>query len=141
MTEKVYLAIIDKDLKIRKLKKYPLAESGQQILVKSGGGGHFMPTITNTSYLEFPYRALTSPWKLSFRRIYFATNLSKDCIDFKSGNVPLPSIEQLEESVKISLVSQMGKDRKEGPQWYHWAIIFPSILTFLIVLTTSGVIR
>jgi len=141
MTEKLFLAIIDKDLKIRSIKKYPISKNGQQIKVKSGGEGHFMPTITNTSYLEFPYRAITSPWKKSFRRVYFAVNLATECIDFKTGDVPLPSVEQLEEAVRISLVGKLGKDREEGPQWYHWAMIFPSILTFLIVLTTSGVLR
>ena len=116
MTEtKVFLATIDKDLKIRTLKKYPISKSGSQIHVKSGGDGHFMPQITNTSYLEFPYRAITSFWKTSYRRIYFAMNKATQCVDFESGDVFLPSEEELNKALGATMLAQIGKEKPETP--------------------------
>lgn len=125
---KVFLAIIDKDLKIRTLKKYPLSKNGQQIHVISGGENHFMPVITNTSYLEFPYRSITSFWKKSYRRTYFAMNKAKQCIDFESGNVSLPSPEEMKKAIGATLLGQLGKDKTETPLiWYIILLVLLAI--------------
>ena len=137
---KVNLAIIDKDLKIRTLKKYSLSKNGQQINVTSGGENHFMPEISNTSYLEFPYRAITSLWKVSFKRIYFAMNKAKKCVDFESGDVSLPSPEQMEEAMGATMLGMIGKD-KSDMTWWNWAVLVFSFLSFIILINMSGLLR
>lgn len=129
MTEtKVFLAIIDKDLKIRTLKKYPLSKNGQQIHVISGGEAHFMPVITNTSYLEFPYRSITSIWKISYRRIYFAMNKAKQCIDFESGEVSLPSPEEMKKAIAATLLGKLNVEKTETPIiWYIILLVLLAI--------------
>lgn len=138
---KVNLAIIDMDLKIRAIKKYPLSVNGQKINVKSAGEGYFMPAIKNTSYLEFP------GWKRFFlfgprthKRIYFAMNKAKACIDFESGDVPLPSPEEMKRALGATMLSQIGKE-KQDMTWWNWAVLVFSFLSFLILLATSGVIN
>ena len=135
---KVNLAIIDDDLKIRTFKKYPLSKNCKQIVVISGGEGHFVPKISNTSYIEFPYRAITSPWKVSFRRIYFAVNKAKACIDFKTGDIPLPSLEQLEAALASTMLGKIGMDKPVIP-WQLWATMIISGLTLLLIANISGV--
>jgi len=138
---KVNLAIIDMDLKIRTVKPYPLSTNGRQINVISGGEGHFMPLITNTSYIEFP------SWKRFFffgtrqyKRVYFAMNKSKKCIDFESGDVSLPSPEQMKEAMASTMLGQIGKD-KADMIWWHWAVLVFSFASFLLLLNISGVFR
>ena len=129
MTEtKVFLAIIDKDLKIRTLKKYPLSKNGQQIHVISGGEAHFMPVITNTSDLEFPYRSITSIWKIFYRRIYFAMNKAKQCIDFESGEVSLPSPEEMKKAIAATLLGKLNVEKTETPIiWYIILLVLLAI--------------
>jgi len=140
--ENVFLAIIDKDLKIRTLKKYPLSKNGQQIHVVSGGEGHFMPQISNTSYLEVPLGAkkFILFGVRAFRRVYFAMNKATKCIDFASGDVALPSPEELKKAIGSTMLGQIGKDKVEVT-WRDWAILILSFLTFLIVLNMSGMLR
>lgn len=137
---KVNLAIIDKDLKIRTLKKYPLSANGRQITIKSGGEAHFMPEISNTSYLEFPHRAITSPWKVSFKRIYFVMNMAKKCVDFASGDVSLPSVEEMKKALGSTMLGQIGVDSPDLT-WWNWAVLVFSFLSFLLLLNVSGVFR
>jgi hypothetical protein len=123
MQKKILLATIDTDLKIRTLKNYPLSANGRQIHVVSGGEAHFMPLISNTSYLEFPYRAMTSPWKTSYRRIYFAMNKAKKCVDFQSGEVPLPSPEEMKKALASTMLAKIGKPEAPFPVWVLYLIL------------------
>jgi len=138
---KVFLAIIDMDLKIRTLKQHPLSTNGRQINVYSGGEGHFMPVITNTSYIEFP------SWKRFFlfgprqyKRVYFAMNKAKKCIDFESGEISLPSAEQMKAAMAATMLGQIGKD-KADMIWWHWAVLIFTFLSFMLLLNVSGVLR
>ena len=137
---KVNVAIIDKDLKIRTLKKYPLSANGRQIRIGSGGEGHFMPVISNTSYLEFPYRAITRPWKISFKRIYFTMNRAKNCVDFASGDVSMPSPEEMKKALASTMLGQIGVDSPDMT-WWNWAVLVFTFLSFLLLLNVSGVFR
>jgi hypothetical protein len=138
---KVNLAIIDKDLKIRTLKRYPLSSNGRQIDVIHGGEGNFMPIITNTSYIEFP------SWKRYYlfgerthKRIYFAMNKAKKCIDFASGDVSMPSPEEMKKAIASTMLGQIGKE-KTDMTWWNWAVLIFSFFSFLILIITSGVLR
>ena len=82
-----------------------------------------MPLITNTSYLEFPYRALSSFWKKSYRRTYFAMNKAKQCIDFESGDVSLPSPEEMKKAIAGTLLHRLGQDKDAIPVWLIYVIL------------------
>ena len=128
---KVNLAIIDTDLMIRSLRQYPLSSNGRQIHVISGGENHFMPAISNTSYLEFPTkRKYLLFGARTYKKIYFAMNKAKKCVDFKSGDVSLPSPEELKKAIGATMLNQIGKDKQETPmiQWLTLAGIVFSIL-------------
>ncbi|GAH42662.1 unnamed protein product [marine sediment metagenome] len=127
MTNKVKLAIFDKDQKARTVKHYPVSDNGDQIKVKSGGEGHFMPHFGNESFIEFPYRALSSPWKISWDRIYFVKKGGKKCVDFKSGIVYGPNPEDMKKAVSASLLDKLGKDEPPFPAWIIYLILLAVI--------------
>jgi hypothetical protein len=138
---KLNLATIDLDLKIREIKRYPLSANGRHIEVCNGGEGHFMPLISNTSYIEFP------SWKRYYlfgerthKRVYFAMNKAKKCIDFASGEVDLPSLELMKQAMATTMLGQIGKE-KQDMTWRDWAVLILTLLTFLMVINMSGVLR
>jgi len=138
---KVNLAIVDTDLKVRTLKRYPLSGNGRQIDVVHGGENNFMPVITNTSYIEFPsYKRYYLFGERTHKRIYFAMNKAKKCIDFASGEVSLPSPEQMKTAIASTMLGQIGKD-KPDVTWRDWAILIFSFLTFMLVVNMSGLLR
>lgn len=83
MTKKVRLAVFDRDLKAREFGDFELTGDGSKISVRKGGKRNFNPTLDNDSFIELPYRSMFSPWKVSWRRIYFARNGAKSCVRFR----------------------------------------------------------
>ena len=139
---KVNLATIDLDLKIRNIKRYPLSANGRHIEVVNGGENHFMPLISNTSYLEFPsWKRYYLLGERTYKRVYFAMNKAKNCIDFASGEVSIPSVEELKRANAILLATKIGQDTNKGTPWYVWFLLILLILSFLLQLQMSGVIR
>lgn len=138
MTRKVTLAIFDNDLRV-KLKKYELSEDGTKIKVKSGGEAHWMPSFDNDSFIEFPYRSLLSPWKTSWRRVYFVKKRGAKCVNFKADptTVSGPDPEQMKEAIGATLLKDLGKD-DNTVTWISWATLAVSVLILLVV---SGVLR
>jgi len=139
---KVKLATIDLDLKIRSIKRYPLSANGRHIEVCNGGENHFMPLISNTSYLHFP------SWKRYYlfgerthTQVYFAMNKAKKCIDFASGEVGIPSVEELKRANAILLATKIGQDTNKGTPWYVWFLLILVALSFFLQLQIAGVIR
>lgn len=135
MTRKVKLAIFDADLKTT-IKKYEISESGNHILVKSGGTEHFMPSFDHTSFLEFPVRYPWSFWKTSYERIYFARKLAKNCVNFKTEALAGPSPEFVKEMGMKVMLDRLNKQKQETV-WQMWLILAVSIITLLYV---TGVI-
>lgn len=134
MTNKVKLAIFDETLKIQ-LKKYPISDSGKQIKVVSGGENHFMPHFDNYSYLEFPKKFLR--WTIGHERVYFVQKGAKKCVDFKTGAVSGPDLEQLKQSIGSTLLDKLGQDEPPFPTW----VIYLILVTVLgIALKVFGVI-
>jgi hypothetical protein len=142
LSEKVNLAIIDKDLTVRSIKKYSLSTNGRQILVISGGENHFMPAITNTSYLKLPIGAkrFVLFGKKGLKQVYFAMNKAEECVDFASGHVSMPSPEEMKRAISSTMLGQIGKE-KTDMTWWNWAVLIFSFLSFLILIATSGVLR
>ena len=138
MARKVILAVFDNDLRV-KLKKYELSEDGTKIKVKSGGEGHWMPSFDNDSFIEFPYRALSSFWKISWRRVYFVKKRGANCVNFKTDptTVSGPDPEQAKEAIGATLLKELGKD-DNTVTWINWATLAVSVLVLLVV---SGVLR
>jgi len=67
-------------------------------------------------------------------------NKAKKCIDFQSGEVDIPSVEEMKKALGNTMLGQIGKE-KETMIWWHWAVLVFSFFTFLIVVATSGVLR
>ena len=142
MVEKVNVAIFGADLQISPVKQYEVDESGSKIRINpKGGKGHFMPAFTNTSYLDFPTsKKYLLFGKRSYRRIYFVRKMAKSCVDFHTPFVPLPDIKQVMDAAESEIVKNFGKENNDTP-WYVWPILAITVLSFLILLTTSGVLR
>jgi len=138
MVRKVTLAIFDNDLRV-KVKKYELSEDGTKIKVKSGGEAHWMPSFDNDSFIEFPYRSLLSPWKTSWRRVYFVKKKGAKCVNFKTDptTVSGPDPEQMKEAIGATLLKDLGKD-DNTVTWISYATLAVSVLILLVV---SGVLR
>jgi len=136
MARKVTLAIFDNDLRIKQ-GKYELSKDGTKIIVKSGGEAHWAPSFDNDSFLEFPYRALTSPWKLSYRRIYFVKKKGSECVNFTTGKVTGPSEEQLKEAIGAIAFKNLGKEDKETTLISYLTLG----IAFIILLSQLGVFR
>lgn len=136
--EKVRLAILDKDLKARTFKKFPLSSDGTKIDVVRAGSGYFMPKIDNDSFVEFPYRTLLSfpPFKRQFMRVYFATRGADACINFRTGEVPGPDPQQVLDAAKTELVKNFGKEKQEVPLPLYIILV----LVLLMFLKLFGVI-
>ena len=113
MTKKVKLAIIDKDLKARTFKSFPLTEDGTKIKVTESGKGYFMPEIDTDSYLELPSRSLFPPWRIKWNRIYFAIKSTKKCINFKTGDVPDPDPTLVLKAAGTTMLMNLGKEKQE----------------------------
>ena len=113
MSKKVKLAIIDKDLRARTFKNFPLSEDGTKIKVKSGGEGHFMPSFETDSYIELPSRSLFPPWRTKWNRIYFVNKGTSKCINFKTETVPAPDPSLVLEAAGTLMLMNLGKEKKE----------------------------
>jgi len=122
MTRKVITAIFDNDLRVE-LGKHEVSEDGTQIRIKSGGESHFMPSFDNDSFLEFPYRAITSFWKHSYRRMYIVKKKATACVNFKTGKVPGPNLEQLKQAIASTNLDKLGKQDPPFPAWIIYLIL------------------
>lgn len=121
MAKKVKLAIFDRDLKARTVKKYPISDNGEQIKVVSGGEGHFMPKFDNDSFIEMP--KMIGPFQVGWEKIYFARKLAKKCVNFKSPEVFGPDPEQLKKSIGSTLLDQLGQEKPAFPSWIIYLIL------------------
>ena len=134
MTKKLKLAILDGDNRARIVKKYPISDSGKQIKVIKGGEGHFMPAFDNESYIELPKRFLFL--NMGYERLYIAKKGAKKCVNFKTGYVSTPDIEQLKESVGATLLNKIGEKKEAFPAWIIYLIL---LMNFGIALKVFGV--
>jgi len=130
VTKKVTLAIVDKDLKARTVKQYPVSDSGEQIKVMSGGEAHFMPYFDNDSFIEFPRPRWMGG---GFKKVYFAKKGAKKCINFKTETVHGPDPEDMKRAVASSLLDKLGKEKQDFPSWLIYAILLLVIGTALKV--------
>ena len=115
MSKKVILAVFDKDLKARRYGKFPISKSGSKILVKTGGKRNFNPTFDNESFIEFPYRSLFSPWKTSYRKVYFVRNGAKACVNFQTETVLDPDPELVIKAAENAILESIGSEKTETP--------------------------
>ena len=113
MTKKVKLAIIDKDLRARIFKNFPLTEDGAKIKVVESGKGMFKPVIETDSYIELPSRSLFPPWRIKWNRIYFVNKGAAKCINFKTETVLEPDPSTVIEAAGTLMLMNLGKEKKE----------------------------
>lgn len=129
MARKITVAIFDNDL-ICSIKKYEIAEGGTKIRIISGGEGHFMPTFDNNSYLDFPTRKKYLLFgERVYRRIYIVKKKASACVDFSTGEVTGPDLEQLKRALAASNLDKLGKQEPPFPTW----------IIYLILLTVIGI--
>jgi len=142
MVEKVNVAIFGADYQVVPIKKYEVDESGSKIRINpKGGKGHFMPSFTNTSYLDIPtYPKYLFFGPMKYRRTYFVRKMASACVDFFTPFVPLPDVQQVMNAADSELIRNFGKEEKSIP-WQTWAAFIFSLLTFILMLNLSGVIR
>ena len=133
---KLNVAIFDNNQRC-KVGKYEVTSTGSKIDIKQGGKEHFKPYFDSESYLEFPYRALSSPWKISYKRMYFVRKLAKKCVNFGLDpiEVPLPDPQQVIDAANSELIKNFGKETKDTP-WVLWAILG---INLFILLSYMGV--
>ena len=135
MTKKVKLAIIDSDNIARTVGLYPISDDGTQIRVVSGGEGHWMPKFDNDSYIELPKKFLRI--QTGWTRLYIVKQKASACINFKTGDVPTPDMEQLKESVGATLLNRIGEKKDAFPAWLIYLIL---VIVLGIAAKVFGVI-
>jgi len=128
MSKKVRLAIIDKDLRARIFKKFPLTEDGAKIKVVESGKGMFKPEIETDSFIELPSRSILPPWRIKWNRIYFVNKGAAKCINFKTGKVLDPDPTLVQEAAATTMLMNLGKEKKET-----------DITTYLILAVLIGI--
>lgn len=128
MTKKVKLAIIDKDLKARIFKNFPLTEDGAKVKVVESGKGYFTPAIDTDSYIELPSRSLFPPWRIKWNRIYFVNKGAAKCINFKTEKVLDPDPSLVLQAAGTTMLMNLGKEKKET-----------DIIFYIILLVVIGV--
>lgn len=137
MTKKVNLAIFDRDLKAREFGKYPVTDDGTKIQVRKGGKRNFNPTFDNDSYIEFPYRSMLSFWKISWKRIYFAPNGAKACVNFRTLEVLDPDPSLVMEAAESEILRNIGKEKAEIPLVLYVilaVVIFVALRVFGVIV-------
>jgi len=141
MTEKIKLFIIDKDLRVREAGMYEVGDA-DKIRYKSGGTENWNPVIGETTYIE------KKGWKKwiffgprNWIREYYTIRKGAKCIDFQTGDIPTPNPESLKKANLSLLARDIGKDSDPSAPWQMWAAFIFSLLTFFLMLSTSGVLR
>ena len=141
MGKKVITAVFGNDLRVE-LKNYEISNNGNRISIVPEGAGYFMPEIGPTTFLDWPirkkYLLFGSP---VYKRVYFTIKKGSKCVDFLTGVVYGPDVEALKTSNLNLLATKIGKDTDQGVPWYVWVILIPSLLSFLMLLNMSGVLR
>lgn len=138
LPEKVKLAILDKDLKARTFKKFPITSDGTKIDVVNAGKGYFMPKFDNDSFIELPYRHPLSFWKQSWARVYVAVRGADACINFKTGEVPDYDPKQIVKAARAEVIKNYGKGKLEIP-WYLTAMLAINLILVILISHTLGV--
>jgi len=138
---KVRTAVFGNDLRVE-LKNFEISGNGNRISIVPEGAGYFMPEIGPTTFLDWPIRKKYLLFGAPvYKRIYFTIKKGSKCVDFLTGVVYGPDEEALKQSNANLLVTKIGKDANQGTPWYVWIILIPSLLSFLMLLQMSGVLR
>lgn len=136
MARKVKLAIFDNDLRA-KVGKYEVNKDGTKIIVIPSGEGYHAPSFDNDSFIEFPYRAITSFWRKSYRKVFFVKRKGKKCVNFKTDPPVVfpPDEEELKRAVGSTMLGQIGKDKQD----ITWVGYVTLALVAFQLLNTLGV--
>lgn len=136
MVEKVKVAIFDRNLRAE-IRKYELTDDGSKIRILKGGKAHFYPEFNESSYLDIKRPRFLGG---GYNRIYFVRRHASKCVDFKTEETGGIDPKQILDATSNELVKNFGKDTN-AMNWYHWAVLIFSFLSFLLLLSISGVIR
>ena len=141
MGKKVKTAIFDSDLRVE-LKDHEISNNGNRISIVPEGAGYFMPEIGPTTFLDWPLRKKYYLFGSTiYQRVYFTLKKGSRCIDFLTGVVYGPDVEQVKRANLNLLAEKIGTDNNPTTPWYIWAILIPSVISFILLLNMSGVLR
>jgi len=135
MVEKVKVAFVDKDLKIRTTRRYPLTDDGERIKIyDKGGRGNENPLFTKTSALSFRCRRSYPPFAVYYQDVYFMKTGATSCMDFKDVTVSVPDLDRdrIKESMGAVMVDRIGQPKENYPSWLIWAILALSVFSVLM---------
>lgn len=135
-TNKVKLAVYDKDLKARIYKKFPVTDDGAKIQVKRGGKANFNPEFDNDSFIEFPKRSFPRVWRKTWDRVYFAPNAAKKCVNFRTLTVLEPDPSLVLKAAGTEMLRNLGKEKAETPM-LTYIMLF---ILIVLALKVFGVI-
>jgi len=141
MGNEVKVAFVDKDLKIRTVRKYPLSKDGERInIYPSGGKGNENPTFQKTSALSFRRRSLIPPFSVYYEDVYFMKTGATSCFDFHEAGVTIPNLDRdkIKESLGALMLGQIGQGKEQYPSWVIWLILLLSTFSLLVQM---GVVR
>lgn len=141
MANKVKVAFVDKDLKIRTIKRYELSQDGERInIYPKGGKGNENPTFEHTSALAFRKRSLIPPFSVYYEDMYFLRTGGTSCLDFKGVGVTISDIDvdRIKASIGATLLDTIGQSKEQYPSWVIWLILLLSIFSMLIQM---GVVK
>jgi len=140
MGRKVNVAVFGND-NIVEWKKYELNEAGDKISIVKEGAGYFMPEIDNDSPLYFPsWKKYLLFGERQYKKVYFVNNKAKKCYDFKRGEISLPDLEQIDNSIGSTQLNKIGNP-DNGIPWQLNALLLLAIIITMLILGTSGVLR
>lgn len=134
---KVKVAFVDKDLRVRKVKSFPLTDDGERIQIHpKGGKGNENPVFTNTSSLGFQRRSPIPPFRRYFENVYFMRTGATSCFDFANATVTIPDLDRdrIKESMGAILLNEIGKPKEQFPTWLIWMIAIINILVLVMML-------
>jgi hypothetical protein len=127
--EKVKLAIIDKDLKVRTFKEFPLTSDGTKIDVVKTGKGYFRPKINSDSAIELPIPSINPFAKPKWEKIYIARRGASQCFVFRKENEPaLPDPQEVMNTARAEMLQNWGKEKIEiHPIFYFMLLVLLGI--------------
>ena len=130
MSNKVKVAVFDKDQKVRKLQMCEITKDGSKIKINKGGKKHFYPSFDRSSFLNWP-----KPFYLGggYEPIYIVRNHADACVNFETQKVPDVSLEQIEEAAQNEILRGIGTEEKETPFAQYFSIFLQIIIIVLLM--------
>lgn len=132
---KMKVAIYDKDIKARTIKKYPISPNGHQISIKRGGKANFNPEFDNDCVIKIKV-PFWKVWKAGWEELCLVPQGASRCINFKTQEVTGPNEDDVKRAAENTLLTNLGKEKQETPTITYISVI----LLVLVLMRLFGVV-